>query len=96
MLRNSSNDYSDDLLVSEVSPDWQWWKITYTNGDASPVFCNKVREIEVLKAVKGGGHEVLVVYASEKAVLYQEKELSSQLEVRNRPNISLSIDDTRN
>ena len=89
VLKNSSDDSSDDLLVSEVSPEWQWWKITYTNGDANPISCSKVREVEVLKAVKDGGHEVLVVYASEKAVSYQEKGLTTQLQVCSQLKMSL-------
>ena len=82
VLRHSSDNRSDDLLVSETTSDWQWWKITFTIGDANPISYNKVREVEVLKAAKDGGREVLVVYASDRAVSYTEKALPSPLQVR--------------
>ncbi|MCJ1476871.1 hypothetical protein MMC13_005540 [Lambiella insularis] len=67
-----------DLMESEIG-EWQWWKIQYILGDARPISCTVVREVEVLKAARDESTRALLVYASENALLYPEKALPSVL-----------------
>ncbi|MCJ1247869.1 hypothetical protein MMC30_005084 [Trapelia coarctata] len=69
---------AEDLMSTDES-EWQWWKLQYSRGDARPVSCTKVREVEVLKAARDESRRVLLVYANEKAVSYECKELPHQL-----------------
>ena len=68
----------DDLMDTE-SNEWQWWKITYASGATRPISYTKLREIEVLKAAKDDAEQALLVYASDRAMAYEGKELPPQL-----------------
>ncbi|MCJ1402391.1 hypothetical protein MMC11_005611 [Xylographa trunciseda] len=67
-----------DLMGSELH-EWQWWKISYSVGDVHPISYSQVREVEVLKAAKDESYKALLVYASEKALSYQEQRTPDQL-----------------
>ncbi|MCJ1393825.1 hypothetical protein MMC18_006701 [Xylographa bjoerkii] len=67
-----------DLMGSKLD-EWQWWKISYAVGDVHPISHSQVREVEVLKAAKDESYKVLLVYASEKALSYQEQRIPDQL-----------------
>ncbi|MCJ1421816.1 hypothetical protein MMC32_008183 [Xylographa parallela] len=67
-----------DLMGSELD-EWQWWKISYSVGDVHPISYSKVREVEVLKAARDESYKALLVYASEKALSYQEQRIPDQL-----------------
>ncbi|KAL8794907.1 MAG: hypothetical protein Q9195_002619 [Heterodermia aff. obscurata] len=58
---------------------WQWWKLTYSIGDAKPVSRTEAREVEVLKAAKDDSRLALLVYANEKALDAEPTQLPSQL-----------------
>jgi hypothetical protein len=76
ILANSSGP--DDLLSTDV-PEYQWWKIQFSQGDVHPISSTKVREIEVLKAAKDESTRALLVYASERAVNFGSLELAPAL-----------------
>ncbi|MCJ1378770.1 hypothetical protein MMC17_001869 [Xylographa soralifera] len=67
-----------DLMGLELD-EWQWWKISYSVGDVHPISYSKVREVEVLKAAKDESYKALLVYASVKALSYQEQRIPDQL-----------------
>ncbi|MCJ1285160.1 hypothetical protein MMC26_004498 [Xylographa opegraphella] len=66
-------------LMSSGLEEWQWWKISYSVGDVHPISYAKVREVEVLKAARDESHKALLVYASQKALSYQEERIPDQL-----------------
>ena len=68
----------DDLMDIE-SNEWQWWKIAYSPGATRPISYTKLREIEVLKAAKDDAEQAILVYATDRAVAYEGKELPPQL-----------------
>ena len=68
----------EDLMETE-SNEWQWWKIAYSPGATRPISYTKLREIEVLKAAKDDAEQALLVYASDRAIAYEGKELPPQL-----------------
>ncbi|KAL8695734.1 MAG: hypothetical protein Q9201_007970, partial [Fulgogasparrea decipioides] len=76
----SKPDDEDEVLIDAPAADhWQWWRLSYDAHAAQPTSCNKVREIEVLKAVRDGPPSAILVYASEQAMSVENKELPPQL-----------------
>ncbi|KAL8779089.1 MAG: hypothetical protein Q9213_007117 [Squamulea squamosa] len=68
----------EDMLDGDAE-DWQWWKITYEATRQDPISCTKVRQIEVLKAVRDESPSAILVYASDKAMSVRNQELPPEL-----------------
>ncbi|KAL8730586.1 MAG: hypothetical protein Q9181_004599 [Wetmoreana brouardii] len=79
--RSKPDDEDEVLIDAPAAGDWQWWKLSYDAHAAQPTSCNNVREIEVLKAVRDGPPSAILVYASERAMAVENKELPPQLKV---------------
>lgn len=78
VLENTRALGSDDLL-NDRAEEWQWWKLSFSQGQAQPVSQTRVREIEALKAARDESNSALLVYASEKAVALERSNLPPQL-----------------
>lgn len=65
---------------AEAEGEWQWWKLSYEASAAQPVSCTKVREIEVLKAARNEASSAFLVYASDRAMAVEQRELPAPLE----------------
>lgn len=70
---------ADSDLIDLGEVEWQWWKLEYVNTDARPVVTTKVSEEHVLVAAKTESRSVMLVYADEYAVNYEQTPLPSQL-----------------
>ncbi|KAL8848834.1 MAG: hypothetical protein Q9221_006130 [Calogaya cf. arnoldii] len=68
----------DDMLNGEAE-DWQWWKLHYESNQTTSVSCTKVRQVEVLKAARDESSSAILVYASDKAMSVENKELPPEL-----------------
>ncbi|KAI4114270.1 MAG: hypothetical protein LQ345_004921, partial [Seirophora villosa] len=74
-------DSEDDLLdLGSGEEEWQWWKLSYEVSAAQPISCSKVREIEVLKAARDEAPSAILVYASDRAMAVQKRELPPSLQ----------------
>ncbi|KAL8752817.1 MAG: hypothetical protein Q9199_005484 [Rusavskia elegans] len=69
----------DDMLNGEAE-DWQWWKCHYESNQTTSISCTKVRQVEVLKAARDESPSAILVYASDKAMSVENKELPPELE----------------
>ncbi|KAL8690907.1 MAG: hypothetical protein Q9218_003759 [Villophora microphyllina] len=69
----------DADLFDGPANDWQWWKLTYNAYVAQPVSCDPLREIEVLKAIRDEAPSAILVYASDRAMSVEQRDLPSQL-----------------
>lgn len=58
----------------------QWWRINYASWGDNPVTVEKTTTEKVLEAAKSESKNTLLVYASEKAMLYPHIALSKSLE----------------
>ncbi|KAL9640894.1 MAG: hypothetical protein Q9204_000514 [Flavoplaca sp. TL-2023a] len=68
----------DDMLNGEAE-DWQWWKLQFECNHTTSFSCTKVRQVEVLKAVRDESPSAVLVYASDKAMSVENKELPPEL-----------------
>ncbi|KAL8931815.1 MAG: hypothetical protein Q9211_006714 [Gyalolechia sp. 1 TL-2023] len=66
-------------LLDVRTEEWQWWKLKYEANAVQPITCAKVREIEVLQAARHESPSALLVYASERAMAVENKELPASL-----------------
>ncbi|KAL8803592.1 MAG: hypothetical protein Q9182_003097 [Xanthomendoza sp. 2 TL-2023] len=70
----------EDNLIDLEPDNWQWWKLEYEKSRAqTQVSCTKVREIEVLQAVRTESPSAILVYASDRAMAVEKRELPPQL-----------------
>lgn len=65
--------------LDDRAKEWQWWKLSFFQGQSQPVSHIRIREIEALKAARDDSNSVLLVYASEEAVTLEPSDLPSQL-----------------
>ncbi|KAL8777008.1 MAG: hypothetical protein Q9194_002810 [Teloschistes cf. exilis] len=70
----------DTNLVDASSNDWQWWKLTYDAHVAQPTSCDAIREIEVLQAARHEASSAILVYANDRAMAVEERDLPPQLQ----------------
>ncbi|KAL9596116.1 MAG: hypothetical protein Q9219_006015 [cf. Caloplaca sp. 3 TL-2023] len=70
---------SDDGMPEGEADEWRWWKLSYEANAVQPISCNKVREVEVLKAARNEASSAYLVYASERAMTVEHKELPAPL-----------------
>ncbi|KAI4177783.1 MAG: hypothetical protein LQ343_000247 [Gyalolechia ehrenbergii] len=66
---------SDGNLPDVGTDEWQWWKLKYEASAGQPISCTKVREIEVLQAARHESPRAFLVYASDRAMAVENKEL---------------------
>ncbi|CAO1603963.1 hypothetical protein XANCAGTX0491_007537 [Xanthoria calcicola] len=69
---------ADDML-NRNAEDWQWWKCHYESNQTTSITCTKVRQIEVLKAVRDESPSATLVYASDRAMAVENTELPPEL-----------------
>ncbi|KAL8933923.1 MAG: hypothetical protein Q9216_006156 [Gyalolechia sp. 2 TL-2023] len=86
---------SDGEMLDEGPDEWQWWKLKYEVSAGQPISrsaarvlegvpltrlpLQEVREIEVLQAARHESPIAFLVYASERAMAVENKELPSPL-----------------
>ncbi|KAL9000040.1 MAG: hypothetical protein Q9169_001285 [Polycauliona sp. 2 TL-2023] len=69
----------EDMLDGDAE-DWQWWKLHYESNQTTSISCTKVRQVEVLKAVRDESPSAVLVYANNKAMSVENKQLPPELE----------------
>ncbi|KAL8917692.1 MAG: hypothetical protein Q9172_005720 [Xanthocarpia lactea] len=70
---------TQDDLVQEDAEGWQWWKFNYESNRTDVISCMKVRQVEVLKAARDESPSAVLVYASDRAMSVENKELPREL-----------------
>ena len=78
VLEKTMPEDSNDIMSTEAK-DWQWWKIAYLRDDVKPVVYTRLTEESVLQAARTDSTNALLVYASDKAISYEAKDLAVQL-----------------
>ncbi|KAL8671836.1 MAG: hypothetical protein Q9168_003676 [Polycauliona sp. 1 TL-2023] len=69
----------EDMLNGDAQ-DWQWWKLNYESNQTTSISCTKVRQVEVLKAIRDESPSAVLVYASDEAMAVENKQLPPELE----------------
>lgn len=76
-VRANPNTAGD--LLETADEDWTWWMLSYNQALDRPVLVEKVGTDEVLHVAKTDSQEVLLVYASDKAMQYTTSPLPARL-----------------